>query len=102
MIERRDIMKLETSEGLYTEVSHIISNFFIFAPLALIENLVFTFVLYAMGGLSWSNYGVLWEWSTLVALAMDAFFSCAAAASKNADEALVKAMPFLFLFVIYN
>merc|ERR1712070_849257 len=32
---------------------------------------------------------------------MDAFFSCAAAASKNADEALVKAMPFLFLFVIY-
>ena len=53
-------------------------------------------------GLDWDVFGNLYGFGLLLAIAMDAFFAMSAAVSKTSDQAMQIAMPFLFLFVIYN
>jgi len=102
LISQRDIMKLEVAEGLYTEGAHIVSSFIIGTPVAVVEHTAFFVIMFAMGGLDWDVFGNLYGFGLLLAIAMDAFFAMSAAVSKTSDQAMQIAMPFLFLFVIYN
>lgn len=102
LVEERTVMKLETSDALYTELAYIISVALINTSFALGANLVFISVMFAFAGMDWAIFGPFVMWATLGFVCFDSIFSLVAAIAKDSQSAQATAIPFLLLFVMYN
>eukprot|EP00656_Telonema_subtile_P021955 TRINITY_DN2299_c0_g2_i3.p1 TRINITY_DN2299_c0_g2~~TRINITY_DN2299_c0_g2_i3.p1 ORF type:complete len:363 (+),score=114.12 TRINITY_DN2299_c0_g2_i3:172-1260(+) len=102
LVDNRHVMKLETSEALYSEFCYIIANFVIQTPLAIVDTSIFFIIMFSMGAVPWSHFGIFYHWTILMTIAFDAIFACAAAVAPDAAQAQNMCLPVLFLFLIYN
>jgi len=102
LVDERTVMKMETSDALYTELAYIISVASINTFFSVGANLVFVAVMFLFSGMSFAMFGPMILWATLAYICFDSLFSLIAAIAKDSQSAQTTALPFLLLFVIYN
>merc|ERR1712187_706444 len=85
LITQRLIMKLETSEKLYSEGAYIIAFLIVNMTLSLIGLLLLIIIMFAMGKMPWSAFGNLLYWGVLNFLMMDAMVGFGCAVSSNVE-----------------
>merc|ERR1712178_30006 len=93
-ISQRLIMKLETSEKLYSEGAYIVAFLIVNMTLSLVGLLLLIIIMFAMGKLPWSAFGNLLYWGVLNFLMMDAMVGFGCAVSSNVEQANYVLMPF--------
>merc|ERR1712187_1106275 len=93
LINQRLIMKLETSEKLYSEGAYIVAFLIVNMTLSLIGLLLLIIIMFAMGKMPWSAFGNLLYWGVLNFLMMDAMVGFGCAASSNVEQANYVLMP---------
>jgi len=101
-IAERRVMKMETSEALYSEWAYIIPFSAISWVQAVMANTIFMVILFALSSLQWPMFWPLWFWTTMLYLTMDSMFLMLSAVAKDASTAFVMALPFFMLFLLYN
>lgn len=102
IIGDRTIMKMETSEALYSEWAYIISFTVINWAQTLLSNVVYVVILFAMSGLRWEMFGSVLFWTMLVSLTMDSLYLMVASIAKDSASAFLLATPVLMMFLLYN
>lgn len=102
LISERRVMKVETSEFLYSEWAFIVPFTIISWIQAITANTMFVVVLFSVCTMPWGLFGSLWLWTTLLYLAMDSMFLMLSAIAKDAATASVMALPFFMLFLLFN
>jgi len=102
LISERRIMKMETSEALYSEWAYIIPFTLLSWIQAVAANTIFVVVLFLASQLQWELFGSIWSWTTLLYLTMDSMFLMLSAIAKDAATASVMALPFFMLFLLFN
>merc|ERR1711953_631154 len=102
LINQRLIMKLETSEKLYSEGAYIIAYLCVNMTLSLVGLLLLIVILFAMGQMPWRSFGNLLYWGVLNFLMMDAMVGLGCAVSSNVEQANYVLMPFQFFAGLFN
>merc|ERR1712179_841865 len=101
LITQRVIMKLETSEKLYSEGAYIVAFLIVNMTLSLI-GLLLLIVMFAMGKLPWSAFGNSLYWGVLNFLMMDAMVGFGTAVASNTEQANYVLMPFQIFAGLFN
>jgi len=101
-IAERTIVKMETSEALYSEWAYIISFTLVSGVQGLIANSLFIVILFWMSGLAWQLFESVYLWTTLLYFTMDALYLMVAAIAKDSSMSFVLSLPFMMLFLLYN
>jgi len=102
-IADRTVMKFDTSDQLYRPECFIMSVFVVNTTKTMLGNTIFCVISFAMSGLSFSEFfGTFYIWFLLLVLAMDSFFSFIAAVARTMEDSMIRAMPFLILFLLFN
>mmetsp|Transcript_16172 Transcript_16172/g.35485 ORF Transcript_16172/g.35485 Transcript_16172/m.35485 type:complete len:696 (+) Transcript_16172:200-2287(+) len=102
LVDARTIMKKEVGEALYGVGPWIAIMGVIDGLVTLLSSSVFVVIVYAFGGLEWSNFPAFYYTLVMLILVMDSYFSLIAAVAKSGELAQVTAMPFLIMFMMYN
>lgn len=102
LIRERRVMKVETSEALYSEWAYIIPFTLISWAQAIFANTVFIAILFSMSSLQWALFPSIWLWTTMLYLTMDSMFLMLSAVAKDASTAMVMALPFFMFFLLFN
>lgn len=102
LIDERTVMKLETSDKLYSESCFILTSTSINLVTSTIANASFFVIAFAMSGVHWDFFGTIYLWQLLNSLTMDSLFSFLAAVAKSGQQAQQMAIPFLMTFIIFN
>jgi len=102
LIDERNIMKLETSDALYSEWAHIFAFTTVNTIQAIVGNTLFIVLMFSFAGMPWSALLPFYIWAMLLFLAMDSLCALVAAMAKNAQTAQAVAMPFLMVFVMFS
>jgi ABC-type multidrug transport system permease subunit len=102
MIAQRLVFKFESSDGLYSTVASFIVDTAVNNTLAVCGNFLTTCIMYALSGLTWSNFGQLYFWSFICFFVMLNFFKIIAAVAPSHAESMQVAMPGLMLFILFN
>eukprot|EP00931_Biecheleriopsis_adriatica_P023658 TRINITY_DN14894_c0_g1_i1.p1 TRINITY_DN14894_c0_g1~~TRINITY_DN14894_c0_g1_i1.p1 ORF type:complete len:801 (+),score=124.22 TRINITY_DN14894_c0_g1_i1:237-2639(+) len=101
-IQERTIMKLETSEALYSDWAYIISFTSINLVVSILGNQIFVMLVFLLSQLDWGCYPVLLVWTTLIGVAMDSLYMMVAAIAKDSTSAQILILPFLTVFLLFN
>ena len=102
MIAQRLVFKFEHSDGLYSTAASFIVDTAVNNTLAVCGNFLTTFIMYALSGLEWSNFGQLYFWCIICFLVMVNYFKIIAAVAPSHAESLQVAMPGLMMFILFN
>merc|ERR1712186_111764 len=102
LINQRLIMKLETSEKLYSEGAYIVAFLIVNMTLSLIGLLLLIVIMFAMGKMPWSAFGNLLYWGILNFLMMDAMVGFGTAVASNTEQANYVLMPFQIFAGLFN
>merc|ERR1712187_607666 len=102
LISQRLIMKLETSEKLYSEGAYIVAFLIVNMTLSLIGLLLLIVIMFALGKMPWSAFGNLLYWGILNFLMMDAMVGFGCAVSSNVEQANYVLMPFQIFAGLFN
>merc|ERR1712151_1366886 len=102
LISQRLIMKLETSEKLYSEGAYIIAYLCVNMTLSIIGLLLMIVIMFAMGKMPWSSFGNLLYWGVLNFLMMDAMVGFGTAVASNVEQANYVLMPFQIFAGLFN
>merc|ERR1712039_115145 len=102
IVNERRIMKLETSERLYTERAHILSTQLVTVPLSLLAAFMLLLIICPLSGLPTETWPTIFFWACLLFLVYDAVFQVCAAVAPDAEQALGLALPFLVVFMLFN
>lgn len=102
LIADRKVMKMETSEALYSEWAYIIPFTLISWFQALMSNTIFMVMIFSISNLPWPLFPDIWLWSTLLRLTLDSVFLMLSAVAKDTSMAYVMALPFFMLFLLFN
>lgn len=102
LIADRKVMKMETSAALYSEWAYIIPFTIISWMQAILANTIFVVILCSVTRLPWALFGSIWLWTTMLYLTMDSMFLMLSAVAKDSSSALVMALPFFMLFLLFN
>merc|ERR1712151_452387 len=86
LISQRLIMKLETSEKLYSEGAYIVAFLIVNMTLSLIGLLLLIVIMFAMGKMPWNSFGNLLYWGVLNFLMMDAMVGFGTAVASNTEQ----------------
>jgi len=101
-IQERTIMKLETSEALYSDWAYIIPFTIINSVISFAGNTIFLALVFVLSQLEWKAFPVLWWWSSLVFVSMESLYLMVAAIAKDGTAAQILLVPFIMIFLIYN
>jgi len=101
-IQERTIMKLETSEAMYSDWAYIIPFTIINSVISFAGNTIFLVLVFFMSQLDWKAFPVLWWWSSLVFISMESLYLMIAAIAKDGTAAQILLVPFIMIFLIYN
>mmetsp|Transcript_149401 Transcript_149401/g.260520 ORF Transcript_149401/g.260520 Transcript_149401/m.260520 type:complete len:719 (-) Transcript_149401:24-2180(-) len=102
LVDARNVMKKDVSEGLHSISAWIVANCVPDALITVITQSIFIVILYAFGGMEWSNFGLFYGWVLLLLLCMDSYFNFIAAVAKTSQLATVMAMPLMMMFILFN
>jgi len=102
LITERRVMKMETSEALYSEWAYILPFTLLSWIQAIVSNTIFIFLLFSISSLQWPMFWDVWLWTTMLYLTMDSMFLFLSAVAKDASLAMVMALPFFMLFLLFN
>jgi len=102
VISERTVMKMETSEALYSEWAYILAFTVISSLQALFMHTVFITLLFPVLGFPWLLFPHLWLWSMLLYFVMDSLYLMLSGIAKDATMAQVLSLPFLMMFLLYN
>jgi len=102
LINQRLIMKLETSEKLYSEGAYIVAFLLVNMTLSMVGLLLLILIMFAMGKMPWSSFGNLLYWGVLNFLMMDAMVGFGTAVASNAEQANYVLMPFQIFAGLFN
>merc|ERR1712187_970987 len=102
LITQRLIMKLETSEKLYSEGAYVVAFLCVNMTLSLIGLLLLIVILFAMGQMPWRSFGNLLYWGVLNFLMMDAMVGFGTAIASNVEQANYVLMPFQIFAGLFN
>merc|ERR1712176_66334 len=102
LISQRLIMKLETSEKLYSEGAYIVAFLLVNMTLSMVGLLLLILIMFAMGKMPWSSFGNLLYWGVLNFLMMDAMVGFGTAVASNAEQANYVLMPFQIFAGLFN
>jgi len=94
VISERTIMKMETSEALYSDWAYILSFSVI--------STMFLGALWPCLGYSWNLFQHVWLWTMLVYIVMDSLYLMLSGIAKDAAIAQMLSLPFLLIFLLYN
>jgi hypothetical protein len=101
-INQRLIMKLETSEKLYSEGAYIVAFLVVNMTLSLLGLMFLIVIMFAMGKMPWSSFGNSLYWGVLNFLMMDAMVGFGTAVASNAEQANYVLMPFQIFAGLFN
>merc|ERR1711953_382940 len=102
LITQRLIMKLETSEKLYSEGAYVVAFLCVNMTLSIIGLLLLIVILFAMGEMPWRSFGNLLYWGLLNFLMMDAMVGFGTALASNVEQANYVLMPFQIFAGLFN
>jgi hypothetical protein len=102
LIDERVILKMETSDALYSEWAFIMSSGCINLLTGFVGNAIFVTILFVMSQMDWALFPSAFLWSTLVWGTFIALFDMVAAISKDMAASQNTATPFLMLFMLWN
>eukprot|EP00933_Yihiella_yeosuensis_P042551 TRINITY_DN37173_c0_g1_i1.p1 TRINITY_DN37173_c0_g1~~TRINITY_DN37173_c0_g1_i1.p1 ORF type:complete len:689 (+),score=109.93 TRINITY_DN37173_c0_g1_i1:96-2162(+) len=102
VISERTVMKMETSEALYSEWTYILSFTILSSFQALVAHSVFILVLFSVTGFPWALFPSMWLWTTMLSYVMDSLYLMLSGIAKDATMAQVLSLPFLMMFLLYN
>lgn len=102
MIAQRLVFKFETSDALYGTTAAVLVDTAVNNTLAVAANFITSIIMYALSGLEWSDFGLLYFWSLLCFVTMINYFKIIAAVAPAAAQALQVAMPGLMLIILFN
>mmetsp|Transcript_60430 Transcript_60430/g.128083 ORF Transcript_60430/g.128083 Transcript_60430/m.128083 type:complete len:653 (-) Transcript_60430:254-2212(-) len=102
LISERKVMKVETSEALYSEWAYILPFTLINWIQAIFSNTIFIAIIFGISNLPWALFPPMWLWTTLLYLTMDSMFLMLSAVAKDASIAMVMSLPFFMLFLLFN
>merc|ERR1712048_316185 len=102
LITQRLIMKLETSEKLYSEGAYVIAFLCVNMTLSMIGLLFLIVILFVLGQMPWTAFGNLLYWGVLNFLMMDAMVGFGTAVSSNVEQANYVLMPFQIFAGLFN
>merc|ERR1712014_30930 len=102
LVDERTVMKMETSDALYTEGAYIITVAVINTIFSVGANALFVTVMFLFSGMSFELFGPMLLWASLAFICFDSLFALISAIAKDSQSAQATALPFLLLFVIYN
>jgi len=102
LVDARAIMKKDVGEGLHGIAAWITCNGIIDGLVTILSSSVFVVIVYACGGMDWSNFGMFYLYLVMLILVMDAYFSLIAAVAKTGELAQVTALPLMIMFMMYN
>lgn len=102
LITQRLIMKLETSEKLYSEGAYVVAFLCVNMTLSIIGLLLLIVILFAMGQMPWRSFGNLLYWGLLNFLMMDAMVGFGTALASNVEQANYVLMPFQIFAGLFN
>jgi len=102
LIQERNVVKIESSEALYSEWIHVAVFSLMTVVLGLLANSIFVSVLFAMSGMEWVMFSTLFWWTTLLFFTMDGMYGMIAAVAKDTTTAQLLSLPFLMIFLLYN
>ncbi|CAE7036813.1 ABCG2, partial [Symbiodinium natans] len=102
MIAERNIMKLETSEALYSEWAYILPVTLMSAMQAIVTHFVFIALLWPFVSFPVALFGHVWFWSLMVNTVMDSLYVMLSGIAKDATIAQIMSLPFLLVFMLYN
>lgn len=102
VISERTIMKMETSEGLYSEWAYIIGFSIISSVQAILMHSLFIVLMWPALGFPWELFLYVWLWTLLHYFVMDSVFLMLSGIAKDATMGQVLSLPFLLLFLLYN
>jgi len=102
LLENRAVMKYETSEKLYSELSFICVNFVIEIPLGIIGSTLQILIMYAFSGLDWKYFVMTWYWGMLVYFVFDSLFGFVGSMAPDMEMAQLMAIPFNCIFLMFS
>mmetsp|Transcript_56834 Transcript_56834/g.132470 ORF Transcript_56834/g.132470 Transcript_56834/m.132470 type:complete len:674 (-) Transcript_56834:571-2592(-) len=102
IIEDRTIMKMETSDALYSEWAYIVAFTAVTTSQTLVSHFLFVVPLFMISGLTWDLFKCLCLWTTLLALTMDSLYLMVAAMARDSSSAQILSLPFLMFLLLYN
>lgn len=102
VISDRTIMKMETSEGLYSEWAYIISFSIMSSLQAILMHSLFIVLMWPALGFPWDLFFYVWLWTMLHYFVMESLFLMLSGIAKDATMGQVLSLPFLLLFLLYN
>lgn len=102
LISERTVVKIETSNALYSHWAYIISFSVVHGAMGLFSNTLFVVLVFAMSRLDWALFGIILTWSIAISLTMDSYYLMVAAIAKNSSSAQLIALPLLVFFLLYN
>lgn len=102
VIAQRTVMKMEVSEGLYSEWAYILSLSILTSLQALIAHSVFITILFAETGFPWALFPSMWLWSMMLYYVMESLYIMLSGIAKDATTAQILSLPFLMIFLLYN
>jgi len=100
LIETRVIMKMETSDALYSAWAYIIGTSVVNLLISFMANTIFVAISFAMALFSWELFPAVFIWSFLVWFTFIGLFEMSAAMIKDVTTAQnVNALPVIIVFI---
>ena len=101
-IDERLVMKIEVSEGLYSDWAYILSSAVINLVESALCNAIFVLIVFVLSQLEWAIFPTLLLWNTVIFVAMDSLYVFVAAAAKDSTNAQILLAPLLAVAVLFN
>lgn len=102
LIDARVVMKMETSDALYSEWAYIIGASVLNLLVSFMANSIFVAITFAMAQFSWELFPVVFIWSSLVWLTFVGMFEMLAAMSTDMASAQNVSMLPILIFFLWN
>jgi len=101
-IEGRTVMKYEASDRLYREELFLVATSIFDTVKFVLNYIIYLVIAFSMAGMSFDKFPSLLGWSLLGSLVFASLFGMASAIGKDMQDAQVKAIPMLILFMLFN
>lgn len=102
VMAERQVMKMETSEALYSQWAYIIAFTLINTLQSLITNSLFLVLLFSLSGLRWGMFAAFYLWMTMLYFTMEGLYLMVGALMPDTTSAQIASLPFLMIFLLYN
>eukprot|EP00933_Yihiella_yeosuensis_P012727 TRINITY_DN12179_c0_g2_i1.p1 TRINITY_DN12179_c0_g2~~TRINITY_DN12179_c0_g2_i1.p1 ORF type:complete len:908 (-),score=182.44 TRINITY_DN12179_c0_g2_i1:79-2802(-) len=102
VIQERTVMKLETSEGLYSVSAHLLAQSIVDVAIGLLANSIQVTLMYSMAGMNWTKFPLFLMYALAISQAMEAMALVFASMGKNGQTAQEMAMPPILVFMIFS